>query len=191
MHVSCCHLSYKNCQKIANKLKFPATKTYSGTGKMFQFLATHCPDIIAVTLYELDDDLSNFLKLSIVSDQLSNYYVIRDNFVPQCYSIYIHWQRIRILPVFYEQTEYKRLVPGPNCSAQNFVSYRDIVFSFGRSTSFLRHKTDNKEHSKKRERNYCEVQKTNQEEDGEDPIKIYCVLWIIVAVLLGWLNQRY
>jgi len=74
-------------QKLANKLKFAAPRTCSGAGKTFQFLATRCPDIIAVTVCEHDNDLSSFIKLSIVSNQVSNYYVIRNNFVPQSYSM--------------------------------------------------------------------------------------------------------
>jgi hypothetical protein len=38
---------------------------------------------------------------------------------------------------------------------------------------------------------YFQVQKTNQEEAGEDSIKVYFVIYIIIALLLDWLSQRY
>ena len=138
IHVPCCHVSYQNCQKIANKLKFPAPKTCSYAGKSFQFLATHCCDIIAVITCGHDDDASSSLKLSIVSEHLSNYYVIRNNYFLRV-TVYMFSEReyaLYLLIVNKQNTRDWCTVSGRNCSAHHFVSYRGIVCTFARCTSF-------------------------------------------------------
>jgi hypothetical protein len=120
--------------------------TSSDAGKSFQFLATHCPDIKAVSICGHDDDPSSFLKLSIVSDQLSNYYIIRNNFFLRVTeNIFSDREYVMCLLIVNKQNarDWCR-ISGPNCYAYHFESHRGIVFSFGRSTSFSRHKTNNK-----------------------------------------------